>query len=319
MNKDNGLNSKEIARNTLYNLSGFAVPLIFAAIFIPPLIHGLGDEKFGLLALSWIFIGYSSFFDLGMGRGLTKIVSERIGSDKNDSIPKLFWTSLFIIIILSIVLALILIVFLPYIIAHQLNLSINVQEEVYDTFFVLVMSIPIISSTAVLKGFLEAYQSFGIINIIKSFLGALTFTGPFIVLWFTRSLFWIIIFLICTRGLIWLLYFINCLKINSKLKNKIDFDINAVKPLIKFSLWITAANILGPIILYADRIFISLSISAQAITYYVAPYEMVTKVLVFSTAVSGVLFPVFSAGSTNNSKFSIRYFNVAMKFIFLIL
>ena len=38
-----------VAKNTLYNLLGYGIPLLFALIIIPLLIKGLGEEKFGIL------------------------------------------------------------------------------------------------------------------------------------------------------------------------------------------------------------------------------------------------------------------------------
>ena len=43
---------KSIAKNTTYNLLGYGIPLIVAILLIPPLIQGLGDEKFGILNLT---------------------------------------------------------------------------------------------------------------------------------------------------------------------------------------------------------------------------------------------------------------------------
>ena len=70
-----------ITKNTVYNLLGFGVPMLMAVAIIPLLIKGMGTERFGLLNLSWIVIGYFSFFDFGIGKSLTKIIAEKIGKD----------------------------------------------------------------------------------------------------------------------------------------------------------------------------------------------------------------------------------------------
>ncbi|MCI0403070.1 MAG: flippase, partial [Acidobacteria bacterium] len=46
---------------------------------IPPIIAGLGAERFGLLALAWAVLGYFNIFDLGLGRATTKFVAESLG------------------------------------------------------------------------------------------------------------------------------------------------------------------------------------------------------------------------------------------------
>ena len=63
-----------IARNTFYNLLGYGIPLIFALVLIPPLISKLGTERFGVLNLIWMVVGYFSFFDFGFGKGWIKSI-----------------------------------------------------------------------------------------------------------------------------------------------------------------------------------------------------------------------------------------------------
>ena len=309
---------KSITKNTIYNLLGYGAPLVLAIILIPPLIRGLGDERFGILNLVWITIGYFSFFDFGVGKALTKIISEKIGSNQIEQIPSIFWTSLFLMLVISSLVALVIMFFVPSLV-KVFNLSNKMFAETLSTFYVLALAIPIVSTTAGLRGLLEAYQKFGIINIIRFFLGVFTFLGPILVLVFTKNLFWIVVFLIIVRLVIWLLYLLQCFKINKDISNKIDFNLNSIKPVLRFSIWITIANIVGPIILYSDRFLIGALISATAITYYATPYEVVTKMLLIPGALVGVLFPVFSASFLNSPDISKKIFLRSAKFIFLII
>jgi O-antigen/teichoic acid export membrane protein len=68
-----------LAKNTLWNLLGSGAPLLVAFFAIPKLIAGLGMARFGVLTLAWVVIGYFSLFDLGLGRALTKITSDKLG------------------------------------------------------------------------------------------------------------------------------------------------------------------------------------------------------------------------------------------------
>jgi O-antigen/teichoic acid export membrane protein len=72
------------------------------------------------------------------------------------------------------------------------------------------------------------------------------------------------------------------------------------------------------LILYSDRFLIGTLISATAITYYVTPYEVITKLILIPDALSGVLFPVFSASFVFNPEITKKMFKRGAKFIFLI-
>ena len=125
-----------IAKNTIYNLLGNVIPVIFAVAFIPPLIKGLGTERFGILSLAWMIIGYFSFFDFGIGRGLTKIVAERIGLNQSEQIAKVFWSSLFLMVAVSAAAAIILSLFIPSIV-NLFNISAKYRQETIYTFFMI--------------------------------------------------------------------------------------------------------------------------------------------------------------------------------------
>ena len=307
---------KSIAKNTIYNLLGYGIPVIFALIIIPFLVRGLGVERFGILNLAWIVIGYFSFFDFGIGRGLTKIIAEKIGSNNLDQIPGVFWTSLFLMLIVSLIATIISFFFIPTLV-DLFNISKNMHQEAIGTFYLLSFSIPIVATTAGLRGVLEAYQKFRTINIMRSILGIFTFLGPLIVLIKTNSLFWIVFFLIIIRIIIWAIYLLNCLRYNRNLKKEFKLDFTAIKPVLNFSIWITIANIAGPVIIYSDRFLIGLLISAKAVAYYATPYEIVTKLLIIPGALTGVLFPVFSASFLNQPQTSKKILTRGIKFIFL--
>ena len=210
---------KSIAKNTIYNLLGYGIPLIFALVIIPPLIRGLGTERFGILNLAWVIIGYFSFFDFGIGRALTKIIAEKIGLNQTKEIPGIFWTSFFLMFFISLFFTVIIVLLAPDLVHNLFKISLGLQTETLRTFYILALSIPIVTTTAGIRGFLEAYQKFGIINVIRIFLGVFMFLGPLLCLIFTNSLFWIVCFLILIRIVVWILYLLECFKLNIKIKN----------------------------------------------------------------------------------------------------
>lgn len=56
-----------LARNVVWNLTGQVLPLLVGLIAIPLLLGQLGADRFGILALVWIVIGYFGVFDFDWG------------------------------------------------------------------------------------------------------------------------------------------------------------------------------------------------------------------------------------------------------------
>src|SRR5258708_10454016 len=75
------MENRRLARNAVWNLLSLAAPMLVALGAIPVLIRTLGADRFGILTLAWMLIGYCSLFDLGLGRALTKLGSWGFGEE----------------------------------------------------------------------------------------------------------------------------------------------------------------------------------------------------------------------------------------------
>jgi len=308
-----------LLKNSAYNFAGSIAPLFVALFTIPFLVKGLGEEKFGILSLAWVVIGYFSLFDFGIGRTLTKIVAEKIGLEEIDKIPGLFWTALFLMFIISLIGSIILLIGSPYLVINIFNISKEYQEQSIYTFYTLALSIPIVTTTAGLRGVLEAYQKFGMINLLRSVLGVFTFVGPLICLIFTNDLFVVVLVLSLFRLIIWIFYYLECNKLNTIKNAEIKIVKSLIKPILKTSTWMSVSNLVGPIILYVDRFLIGAIISAVAVAYYTTPYEVVTKLLIIPSALASVLFPAISSNYKTNPEYTNKLFFKSIKYISIIL
>jgi O-antigen/teichoic acid export membrane protein len=89
--------------------------------------------------------------------------------------------------------------------------------------------------------------------------------------------------------------------------------------MFRFGGWMTVTNIIGPIMVNLDRFLIGALISITAVTYYVTPYEAVSKLWTVPAVLSGVLFPAFSNALVSNRKRAALLFERGIKYTFLAL
>jgi O-antigen/teichoic acid export membrane protein len=59
--------------------------------------------------------------------------------------------------------------------------------------------------------------------------------------------------------------------------------------------WFTVSAVVSPLLVQADRFFIGARLSAAAVPSYTVPFDIITQLLVFVTAVSTVAFPSIAA------------------------
>jgi O-antigen/teichoic acid export membrane protein len=296
------LHGRLLARNVVWNLIGTGSPLLVAFFSIPILIHRLGTDRFGVIALAWTLVGYAGLFDLGLGRALTKLVSEKLGNGREQEIPELFWTSQTMMMALGLAGASFFALGIHSLVHGILKIPTALQSDALHAFYALAISIPIVISTAGLRGFLEAKQSFGLINLIRVPMGIFTFAGPLLVLPFSDHIFPITVVLVLGRVVAWMTHLFLCFRVMPVLAHELAVRPQHMRALFLLGGWMTVSNVVGPTMLYMDRFVIGALVSAAAVTYYATPYEVVTKLLIVSGAVSAVMFPAFSLSSVQDSR-----------------
>jgi len=305
-----------LARNTLWNTLGLILPLFVGLLAMPFLVHGLGTERFGVLTIAWMVIGYFSIFDFGLGRALTKLVAEKLGGEDHSSIPSLIWTATVMMGCAGLIGAVVVALLAEQMVYSWLNIGEAFQPESLNTFYILAVSIPFVIATTGFRGVLEAYQKFAIINIIRIPLGLWTFLGPLVVLPFSVSLDAIVLALLGGRIVGAYAYYHYCMKTVSELRTTVLIDKAAIKPLLSFGGWMTISNVIGPLMVYLDRFLIGSLLTMTAVAYYVAPYEMVTKLWLIPMGLIGVLFPAFSTMLSSDKTRAAQYYSRALNLIF---
>lgn len=300
-----------LARNTVWNLVGQFAPMGAALVAIPMLVHGMGTDRFGVLALAWVVIGYFSLFDFGLGRALTQLVARQLGSGELDSLPRLIWTAMVMMLLMGLAGTVLLGGLAPFLAASILHIPPALQGETRTTLYLLALALPVITMAAGLRGILEAHQRFDWSNLVRIPMGIGTFLGPLAVLPFSQKLPPIVAVTILFRLFSALVHGWFCLRLVPGLMHRAKFERAMVRPLITFGGWMTVSNILSPLMVNLDRLVIAGMLSVSAVAYYTVPYEVATKLLLVAGALVGVLFPAFGTTYAQDWRQSLRLYRRA--------
>lgn len=306
-----------LARNTLLNLVGQGAPLVVAVVAIPILIPRIGTDRFGLLVIAWAVLGYFSLFDVGLGRSLTQLVAERLGSDRRDGIPALARTGLFMMAGVGLLGGAVLHILSPLLVFRILNLPSALEVETLIALRLLALAVPFVVVTAGLRGILEAVQWFGWVNAIRVPQGIFTYLGPLAVLPYSRSLPAMVAALVVIRFVVWLAYGLVSLRAFPELRIPIGFQWSEARSLLRLGGWITVSNVVGPLMVYLDRVLIGAVLTAAAVAYYATPFEVVSRLWIIPGAIVGVFFPAFATSFSLDRDRAARLFRDSARAVLL--
>jgi O-antigen/teichoic acid export membrane protein len=308
-----------LAGNAVWNLLGTCSPIVFAVVCLPLLKRVLGTDRLGLITLAWVIVGYFGIFDLGLSRAVTKLVAEKIGQERSHEIPSLVWTSLFLMAGIGFVGLIVALLFSSWVVSGPLRVPAELRHETLVSFYWLSLSVPAIVVTAGLRGVLEALQRFRLATAIRVPMGIFTYLGPVLVLPFSHSLVPILATLVLGRFVATAAHLWACFRAFPALRGSMSFHRASVRPLVHFGGWMTVTNIVGPLMVSADRFFIGAILSVSAVAYYAVPYELVTRFGLFPSALVAVLFPAFSTALELDRNRLVFLYECGLKYIFLAL
>lgn len=149
------LSRRTLGRSAVWHVAGQVGPAIVGFVTVPATIKGYGEERFGLLALAWMVIGYFSLFDFGLGRAVTRMVAPQLASSDRHELRESVWTAWWLLAALGAAGALLAMNAVPWIVHRVLRGSIAMREEALTSFRLLAFSIPAIVLMAGFKGVLE--------------------------------------------------------------------------------------------------------------------------------------------------------------------
>ncbi len=289
---DPDLGGRALARNTLLNVAGQTAPLLLAVLAIPYLLDGLGADRFGVLAIAWMVLGY--FTVLGFGRATTKFVAEILGSGDHRRLPTVTWDTVAIQAVFGVAGTALFAAATPLIAERLLQMPAPLVAESRTAFYILAASVPLVMIGSAFRGVLEAAQRFDLVNAIRAPSIAATFLLPVLGLALGWNLPGIVALLVAGKFATMLVYYAFAIRAVPTLGGVPRFDTSELRPLISFGSWVTVSGVVSPALYYLDRFILGSLVSVAAVGYYAAPFEVVSRLRILPASLVEALFPAFS-------------------------
>ncbi|HET7213193.1 MAG TPA: flippase [Terriglobia bacterium] len=308
-----------VARNTALNIIGRVVPLIVAVVTMPYVVRQLGPDRFGVLALAWMVVGYFALFGLGIGPATTKFVAELLGKGEIEKLPEVVWTALGTQTLFGVAAGLLLGLGTPLLVNRLLKIPADVRPEAYTVFLILAFAFPVDFASGSMRGVLAASQRFDLLNALTVPASSLNYLLPVVTLALGFGLPAIVLLLVLARVASLVVLFVMCFRLHPGLHARFRFDRRLVRDLLGFGGWVTVSSVISPILEYFDRFLVGAVMSIAAVGFYTPPYMISDKLAILPSSLAQTLFPAVSASAGRGDEAWIRNALVrSLKFLVLL-
>lgn len=281
-----------LKKNFAYTVIGMATPVIVALATIPIYIHHIGEERYGVLSIVWLLLGYFGFLDMGLSRASANALAKlRDAPDAERS--RVFSSSLYLNLGLGVGGGALIYFAGSYLFRTQFNLSPDLWTELAGGMPWVAAMLPLALVSGVGFGALESRERFLAVNLLQMTGSAAGQVVPALcAVFISPSLEWVIpaaflIRLLTTMQVFWYLSRVDRLRLTR-------YDRGQGRALFRYGAWVSVTNIVGPILTSLDQFIIGSKLGPAAVSHYSVPMNLTTRVQILAAALSRAAFPRLS-------------------------
>ncbi len=284
-----------VSRNTAYNLVGAIIPIGLSLVTVPAYLSLVGIDRYGVLAVAWLLLGYFGLFDLGLGRA----TAFRVAGLKDGSTAEraaIFKTALVVNAGIGLIGGALLWIAAYWYFGHFSAASPELRGEAVAALPWLAASLPVATMTGVLTGALQGRERFRDTNVVSVISTVLFQLLPLAVAyWIGPEIPGLLAAAIVARLAAILVLWRICHREFGRSDSGVDRD--SVKSLLSFGGWVTLNGLMVPMLIMADRFLIGAVLGPRAVAIYTIPFQLAQRSGLVPTALSTALFPRMAGSS----------------------
>lgn len=287
-----GMTSR-VVRGSLWSLGGQGVLLLVSLVTTPFIIRLLGTERYGVLALINILIGYLAFSEFGMGVASTRFGSEAHARSDTEGEAAVIWTSLWIAAIPALLVSLTFALAARPLVEHALRLPVHLHEAA------------IIALRLAAVGFLARTLA-GVVNtpqVVRLRMDLVTKinTGGYIgqtililvVLLLGGGLIGAVAIVAGVNVLIAIVFALVSLRLLPRLVRP-QISSVLLKPLLRFGSALVVTSLAGIVLVNAEKVLLARYASVTALAHYSVAFALAMMLSQVPSAMNQSLLPALS-------------------------
>jgi O-antigen/teichoic acid export membrane protein len=285
-----------ISKHTAFNIAGSLASVIVSVVTVPLYLRYVGLDRYGVLAICWLILGYFSVFDFGLGRAASQRIAFLVDADGSER-SRVFWASLRITAGMAIV-AMALLTPVCKLVLGAVRVSDPAMRREFGAALPwLVFCVPLGLMNSAVSGALAGRRAFLQLNLLTTLGSACTAVFPLVAaVSISPNLSNLIAASLLARLISSFLLFLACYRLVPLGRPTRPLP-GELKGLLAFGGWVTVSGVIGPILVFWDRFVIGAIAGAAAVALYVVPFNFVYQVQILPNALASAMSPSFARGT----------------------
>lgn len=283
-----------IKKSALYNLAGGGVPALMALATIPIIVHGLGEDGYGIFILVTAIIGYFALLDINVTAGSVKYLSEYAAKNDESRIDQTITLGLLVYVLIGLVGALLILGAAGFLVEDVFHIPDALHGIAFTSLQIAAAGFLFGQIQSYLQSVPQALLRYDVSARLEMGFGIALPLATVALLLFGYGLVEIIVLRVLASVL-------NCLLLWRSIRKLFpDFawrrpQRSLVRSLLEFSAFSFLSKVAALTYAHADKLIIGAFVGMKPLAYYTVAATLANRVLGLLYRLSAVLFPASSA------------------------
>lgn len=305
--------------NAIAGALGYVWPIALALATTPYIVHKLGNDAYGILALVTSVLGFFAFLDLGVTNAAVKYIAEAYARNDLKEIGKIIGSSLSVFLLVGAVGAVLIAAMTSVLVQKLLRIPAEYASESAFAFYVAACGFVLNMAAGVFAAVPKAIQRYDLATKANMLIGTLLTLSTVLIIALGYGLRQVVI-LNFLSGVLSLCIYIAITKRHLKgVSLAVRFDGATFKKLFRFGVYSLVVILAATTCYQLDRVLIGSFLGSAAVAFYVVPASVAAAIRNIDTSLMGVVFPLCSHLSATNEIDKMRYLYLrASKYAFIV-
>ncbi|MBJ6725362.1 MATE family efflux transporter [Geomesophilobacter sediminis] len=284
-----------IFHNALFNTASWVVAVLLSLVFLPYIVGRLGADGYGVLVLVLSVIGYFAVLDLNLGDAVIKYVAQYHAEGKMGKVNEVVGSVMLLYLALGCAAGVTVLLLSGELVTHLLDIKPELRPAALFAFRVGGAGILLTMISSALAAIPNGVNRYDITSKATMALGLFTSLGTVGLLYLGAGLRGVVLLNLAVSVAGIAFYVAIGKRLLPGLALRPVLSLASLGTVLRYGLFSLMSRLSTMLQFQGVRLVAGAVLGVASVTYYVVPFNLVSRAMAVTFRVGGVIFPVISA------------------------